>query len=227
MILKDCVNFLSNRSGGSFFTFNSDVFLNNKNSLDKISSFSLFTERSRSEKVNRLQAMAKINDTFGYGGKEFKKESPPVKKPLTTEPKPKKKIQTGASRPKKSVSSETGQIKPPLKNTSAGNAGAVKKWDFSANPAASSLSSVIKNNPPKSKIERGPGCPDVDPELDGMLAQLEMDEDFMKLSDNDQIAWLESLFFLDTKSKKASGKPKQFKNSHLTDLLRAVYKLLF
>ena len=36
--------------------------------------------------------MAKINDTFGYGGKEFKKESPPVKKPLTTEPKPKKKI---------------------------------------------------------------------------------------------------------------------------------------
>ena len=173
----------------------------------------LFTDRSRSEKVNRQQAMAKINDTFGYGGKEFKKESPPVKKPLTTEPKPKKKIQTGASRPKKSVSSETGQIKPPLKNTSAGNSGAVKKWDFSANPAASSLSSVIKNNPPKSKIG---GCPDVDPELDGMLAQLEMDEDFMKLSDNDQIAWLESLFFLDTKSKKASGKPKQFKNRHLT-----------
>ena len=168
--------------------------------------------------------MAKINDTFGYGGKEFKKESPPVKKPLTTEPKPKKKIQTGAPRPKKSVSSETGQIKPPLKNTSAGNSGAVKKWDFSANPAASSLSSVIKNNPPKSKIG---GCPDVDPELDGMLAQLEMDEDFMKLSDNDQIAWLESLFFLDTKSKKASGKPKQLKNSHLTDLLMAVYKMLF
>merc|ERR1712204_62533 len=43
-------------------------------------------DRSRSEKVNRLQAVAKINDTFGYGGKEFKKESPPVKKPLTTEP---------------------------------------------------------------------------------------------------------------------------------------------
>ena len=32
-----------------------------------------------------------------------------------------------------------------------------------------------------------------------------MDEDFMKLSDNEQIAWLESLFFLDTPSKKASS----------------------
>ena len=38
-----------------------------------------------------------------------------------------------------------------------------------------------------------------------MLAKLEMDEDFMKLSDNEQIAWLESLFFLDTPSKKASS----------------------
>ena len=45
----------------------------------------------------------------------------------------------------------------------------------------------------------------VDPELDGMLAKLEMDEDFMKLSDNEQIAWLESLFFLDTPSKQASS----------------------
>ena len=45
----------------------------------------------------------------------------------------------------------------------------------------------------------------MDPELDGMLAKLEMDEDFMKLSDNEQIAWLESLFFLDTPSKQASS----------------------
>ena len=81
----------------------------------------------------------------------------------------------------------------------------MKQWDFSQNnPAASSLSSVTK---PKGFGGLGQ---DVDPELDGMLAQLEMDEDFMKLSDNEQITWLESLFFLDTSSKKATGK-QQFK----------------
>merc|ERR1712062_856075 len=42
-------------------------------------------------------------------------------------------------------------------------------------------------------------------ELDGMLAQLESDAEFSKLSDNEQIAWLESLFFLDTPSKQASS----------------------
>merc|ERR1719489_726054 len=46
----------------------------------------------------------------------------------------------------------------------------------------------------------------IDPELDAMLAELETDEDFKKLSDNDQLTWLESLFYLDTPTKMASSK---------------------
>lgn len=33
-----------------------------------------------------------------------------------------------------------------------------------------------------------------------MLMQLEGDDDFQALTDNEKMAWLESLFFLDTKS---------------------------
>jgi len=39
---------------------------------------------------------------------------------------------------------------------------------------------------------------DIDPELDLMLAELENDDDFSKLGENEQKAWLESLFFQDT-----------------------------
>ena len=38
----------------------------------------------------------------------------------------------------------------------------------------------------------------VDFELDDMLVQLETDDDFQRLSDNEKMAWLESLFYLDT-----------------------------
>lgn len=38
----------------------------------------------------------------------------------------------------------------------------------------------------------------IDMELDDMLAQLEQDDDFQTLTDNEKMAWLESLFFLDT-----------------------------
>merc|ERR1719376_139453 len=40
---------------------------------------------------------------------------------------------------------------------------------------------------------------EIDPELDMMLAELELDEDFSNLGENEQKAWLESLFFMDTK----------------------------
>ena len=39
---------------------------------------------------------------------------------------------------------------------------------------------------------------ETDPELDFLLASLEHDEKFANLGDNDQQAWLESLFFQDT-----------------------------
>merc|ERR1719510_2347273 len=125
--------------------------------------------------------MAKITETFGYGPPSTKKESPPLKKPLIpTEPKTSKT---------KTVEATPSRAKTTKKSSPA--APGVKKWDFSSQASSTAA-------PPKSTRNI-----DVDPELDGMLAQLEMDEDFMKLSDNEQIAWLESLFFLDTPSKQA------------------------
>ena len=40
---------------------------------------------------------------------------------------------------------------------------------------------------------------EIDPELDFLLAELEHDDEFSKLGENDQKAWLESLFYQDTK----------------------------
>ena len=132
----------------------------------------------RSEKVNRLEAMAKISETFGYGERINKKESPPLKKPNTTEPRQNRKK---VVKPLKTAE----PVEPPKPSKAARG---VKKWEFESNSLPAKPTRSRKNL-------------DIDPELDGMLAQLETDEDFMKLSDNEQIAWLESLFFLDTPSK--------------------------
>ena len=137
------------------------------------------------EKVNRLEAMAKISETFGYG-ERIKKESPPLKKPLIpTEPKQnRRKVVRPPPATKDLVEIvDLGPSRPKAK-------GGVKKWDFDS---------------PSAKPQRSKKSLDVDPELDGMLAQLESDAEFSKLSDNEQIAWLESLFFLDTPSKQASS----------------------
>ena len=59
-------------------------------------------------------------------------------------------------------------------------------------------------NKPESKIldsdVQGRGG-DVDDELNHLLSQLEYDESFQKLSDNEKMSWLESLFYQDTKPK--------------------------
>merc|ERR1712038_204959 len=69
----------------------------------------------------------------------------------------------------------------------------VEKWDFK--PA------TPKNRGGLTDLDSS-----IDPELDVMLAELEMDEDFKKLNDNDQLTWLESLFYLDTPSKQSQSK---------------------
>ena len=152
----------------------------------QITSTNQSNSRQSNEKVNRLEAMAKISETFGYG-ERIKKESPPLKKPLIpTEPKQNRRKVVRPPRPTKDLVEvvELGPSRPKAK-------GGVKKWDFD----------TPSKPPPRSKKS----SLDVDPELDGMLAQLESDAEFSKLSDNEQIAWLESLFFLDTPSKQASS----------------------
>ena len=69
----------------------------------------------------------------------------------------------------------------------------IETWDFSKtkNPGSVSLHSSVAPIVPELDI-------DIDPELDCLLAQLEHDESFSQLGENEQKAWLESLFFQDT-----------------------------
>ena len=67
----------------------------------------------------------------------------------------------------------------------------IQTWDFSNNNNNGMHSSVAPIIP-ELDIE-------IDPELDFLLAELEQDDEFSKLGENDQKAWLESLFYQDTK----------------------------
>ncbi|CAB4061428.1 MICAL [Lepeophtheirus salmonis] len=57
---------------------------------------------------------------------------------------------------------------------------------------------TLRNNTAKRQQEQN--CLPTDPDLDEMLAELENDSDFLRMSENDQKSWLESLFFCDTKN---------------------------
>jgi len=65
----------------------------------------------------------------------------------------------------------------------------VQPWDFGKD--AQQLHSSVAPLNPLVDIQ-------IDPELDFLLAELEQDEDFAQLNENEQKAWLESLFFQDT-----------------------------
>ena len=69
----------------------------------------------------------------------------------------------------------------------------VETWDFSKEKKSDKnvLHSSVAPIVPELDIE-------IDPELDLLLAQLEHDDSFSKLGENEQKAWLESLFFQDT-----------------------------
>jgi hypothetical protein len=66
----------------------------------------------------------------------------------------------------------------------------VQPWDFRKEAQQQLHSSVAPRNP-LIDIQ-------IDPELDFLLAELEQDEDFAQLNENEQKTWLESLFFQDT-----------------------------
>ena len=102
-------------------------------------------------KMDRLQAMAKISETFGYGEKikGAKKEQPPKKPIAPTEPRSKKKIQASKSKIQDPESSR-------MKSKSSANpapVSGVKKWDFGAQSSYSSPG------------PRGKSSIEVDPEL--------------------------------------------------------------
>ena len=100
-------------------------------------------------KMDRLQAMAKISETFGYGEKikGAKKEQAP-KKAAPTEPRSKKKIQA-TSKPR----IQDPESSRKSSKSSANPASGIKKWDFGAQSSYSSPG------------PRGKSSIEVDPEL--------------------------------------------------------------
>jgi hypothetical protein len=67
----------------------------------------------------------------------------------------------------------------------------VQPWDFGKDAQQQLLHSSVAPLNPLIDIQ-------IDPELDFLLAELEQDEDFAQLNENEQKTWLESLFFQDT-----------------------------
>ena len=141
------------------------------------------------EKVDRKAAMEKISQTFGYGegpkvtpapllsAKERQAQRKPQQKPQQSKLlKQNTAPDIQRNQEKKNVNSNT-KNRAANTETSSKKKG-VEKWDF-------------KPAPPKNRGGLTDLDSSIDPELDVMLAELEMDEDFKKLNDNDQLTWYE------------------------------------
>ena len=140
------------------------------------------------EKVDRKAAMEKISQTFGYG--EGPKIAPPPlvsakerqaekNKQEKSQPSKLSKQNTmpdiGRSSEKKKPNASSKAKPRDVKKSSPVKG--VEKWDFSK------MQSKNQSSPPINLDSS------IDPELDMMLAELEMDDDFKKLNDNDQLTW--------------------------------------
>ena len=142
------------------------------------------------EKVDRKAAQLKISQTFGYG------EGPKVTQaPLLSakERQAERKLQEKPQQPAKLMKQNTApdiqrvQEKKKTNNNSKSkptstdkptNKKGVEKWEFPTKApklGGGGLSGSLDSS--------------IDPELDMMLAELEMDDDFKKLNDNDQLTW--------------------------------------
>ena len=145
------------------------------------------------EKVDRKAAMEKISQTFGYG--EGPKIAPPplvsakerqAEKNKQEKPQPSKLGKQNTMpdmrrSPEKKKPAAASKAKPRDVKKSSPVKG-VEKWDFSK------MQTKNKSSPPINLDSS------IDPELDMMLAELEMDDDFKKLNDNDQLTWYRTLF---------------------------------
>ena len=140
------------------------------------------------EKVDRKAAQAKISQTFGYGegpkiappplvsAKERQAERNKQEKPQQSKLNKQNTMPDIGRSPEKKKPNNLSKAKPrDVKKSSPVKR--VDKWDFSKTQARK------KSSPPLNLDSS------IDPELDLMLAELEMDDDFKKLNDNDQLTW--------------------------------------
>ena len=155
---------------------------------------------SLNDVASKAEFVRKMSKTFGYGipsNAETKQDT------LTSEAekcalliKSANNRKNNINKPKRRKSGDKEQKKSKTKTLprerEPGTA-KVETWDFSKDKKVNktALHSSVAPIVPELDI-------DIDPELDHLLAQLEHDDDFSKLGENEQKAWLESLFFQDT-----------------------------
>ena len=166
---------------------------------------------SVSDIASKAEFVRKMSKTFGYGMPSNAEEKPDTitseaekcallvksassKKSNINKPKRRKSGEAGDKEKKKERKSKNGGVGSRDRQCDAPPK--IETWDFSKNKkpgsvAGSGLHSSVAPIVPELDIE-------IDPELDCLLAQLEHDDSFSKLGDNEQKAWLESLFFQDT-----------------------------
>jgi len=149
--------------------------------------------------ASKAEFVRKMSKTFGYGMPSNAETKPDT---LTAEAekcallvKSSNNRQSNVNKPKRKKSGDQtkkSKSKPiPRERECTQN---IQTWDFSkteSNNNNNGLHSSVAPIVPELDIE-------IDPELDFLLAELEHDDDFSKLGENDQKAWLESLFYQDT-----------------------------
>ena len=150
-----------------------------------------------SDLASKAEFVRKMSKTFGYGMPSNAETKPDT---LTAEAekcallvKSSNNRKNNVSKPKRRKSGDKekkSKSKPARERECEPQ---IETWDFTKmgsrgnNELHSSVAPIV----PELDIE-------IDPELDFLLAELEHDSDFSKLGENDQKAWLESLFYQDT-----------------------------
>ena len=167
---------------------------NNNNEVDVQSVRNILKDQA-----SKAEFVKKMSKTFGYG---MPSNAEPKTDTLSAEAekcalllkssKSRQKTNSGHNNQEKKSKSQhktrpSAEARKAAKQaSSASREREVQPWDF----GSQQHSSVAPINP-LIDIE-------IDPELDHLLAELEQDEDFAQLNENEQKTWLESLFFQDT-----------------------------
>jgi len=125
---------------------------------------------------SKLEFLKKMSNTFGYGKPDSDDRQSKDDEKIKDRTIPQ-------SRPHRNKATDQAKAKPTSRRPN------VRSWDFSDDDTQlhSSVAPII----PELDIA-------TDPELDCLFSSLEHDSEFSKLGENDQQAWLESLFFQDT-----------------------------
>ena len=182
-------------------------------------------ERSKNRRLKEMKesAEAENDDDIGRTKKKVGKLKVPL--PKSNEERPRQQQHSAAVKAKdeKSMKDKINLLKTVMENDRKGGQTPAKKKEKAnkkaiATAAASSLSkpSLLEKREGKPAnvdilcgIQKESDRPsdsaavscNVDEELDNLLSQLEFDQSFQKLTDNEKMSWLESLFYQDTKPK--------------------------